>query len=49
MGFIQSIRNISDHKRAEEAVRQSEEKYRQLFETVSDAILVFNGRDPQVH
>jgi len=44
IGFVQSIRDISDRKRAEEAVRQSEEKYRQLFETVSDAILVFDGR-----
>lgn len=43
IGFIQSIRDISDRKRAEEAVRESERKYRQLFETVSDAILVFDG------
>ncbi len=43
IGYIQSIRDISDHKQAEEAVRQSEQKYRQLFETVSDAILVFDG------
>ncbi|MHC1729114.1 MAG: PAS domain S-box protein [Syntrophobacteraceae bacterium] len=43
IGFIQSIRDVSDRKHAEEAVRQSEEKYRQLFETVSDAILVFDG------
>jgi PAS domain S-box-containing protein len=44
IGFIQSIRDISDRKRAEEALRHSEEKYRQLFETVSDAILVFDGQ-----
>ncbi|MEM5789592.1 MAG: PAS domain S-box protein, partial [Syntrophobacteraceae bacterium] len=43
IGFIQSIRDISDRKLAEEAVKQSEEKYRQLFETVSDAILVGDG------
>ena len=43
IGFIQSIRNISDRKRAEQALKQSEEKYRQLFETVSDAILVFDA------
>lgn len=43
IGSIQSIRDISDRKRAVEAVRQSEERYRQLFETVSDAILVFDG------
>ncbi len=44
IGFIQSIRDISDRKRAEEELRHSEEKYRQLFETVSDAILVFDGQ-----
>jgi PAS domain S-box-containing protein len=42
-GYIQSIRDISDRKHAEEALRQSEEKYRQLFETVADAILVFDS------
>jgi len=34
---------ILERKQAEEALRQSEEKYRQLFETVADAILVFDG------
>ncbi len=43
IGAIQSIRDISDRKQAEETVRQSEEKYRQLFETVSDAILLFDA------
>jgi PAS domain S-box-containing protein len=43
-GFIQSIRNISDRKLAEQALKQSEEKYRQLFETVSDAIVVFDAQ-----
>jgi PAS domain S-box-containing protein len=43
VGYIQSLRDISDRKQAAEALRQSEEKYRQLFETVADAILVFDG------
>ncbi|MGC9967105.1 MAG: PAS domain S-box protein [Syntrophobacteraceae bacterium] len=43
IGAIQSIRDISDRKQAEETVRQSEEKYRQLFATVSDAILLFDA------
>jgi PAS domain S-box-containing protein len=44
IGYIQSLRDISDRKRAEDELRQSEEKYRQLFETVSDAIIVFDGK-----
>jgi PAS domain S-box-containing protein len=43
IGAVQSIRDISDRKQAEETVKQSEEKYRQLFETVSDAILLFDA------
>jgi PAS domain S-box-containing protein len=43
IGYIQSIRDISDRKQAVEALGQSEEKYHQLFETVSDAIIVFDG------
>lgn len=43
IGAIESIRDISDRKQAEETVKQSEERYRQLFETVPDAILVFDG------
>jgi PAS domain S-box-containing protein len=43
IGAIQSIRDISDRKQAAETVRQSEEKYRQLFETVSDAIFLFDA------
>ncbi|MCE5244525.1 MAG: PAS domain S-box protein [Syntrophobacteraceae bacterium] len=42
-GFIQCIRDITDYKHSEESLRQSEEMYRQLFETVSDAILVFDA------
>lgn len=43
IGAIQSIRDVSDRKQAQEALRQSEEKYRQLFETVPDATLLFDA------
>jgi PAS domain S-box-containing protein len=31
------------HQQADEALKESEEKYRQIFATVSDAIMLFDG------
>ncbi len=39
-GAIEVIRDISDNKRAECALRESEDQYRSLFETAPDAILL---------
>jgi PAS domain S-box-containing protein len=39
-GFIGLARDISEHKKADETLRESEEKYRILAETCSDGILV---------
>jgi len=41
------FRDISERKRTEEALRESEARYRQLFATVSDAIMVFDGETKQ--
>jgi len=38
-----NIRNISERKRAEEALRVSEERYRRLFETAQDGILLLDA------
>jgi PAS domain S-box-containing protein len=38
---------IEERKRSEKALRESEEKYRELFSTVSDAIMVFDGETNQ--
>jgi len=38
VGAVAVNRDISDQKRAEEALRQSEEKYRDLIETLNDVI-----------
>ncbi len=35
--------DVTEHKRAEEALRESEQRYRTLFETATDAILVLQG------
>jgi PAS domain S-box-containing protein len=40
-------RDMTERKRSEQAVRESEAKYRQLFATVSDAIVVFDAETLQ--
>ncbi|MBI3930282.1 MAG: PAS domain S-box protein [Armatimonadetes bacterium] len=37
------VRDITDHRRAGDALRQSEDRYRRLFATVSDAIVLFDS------
>ncbi|MCX5846723.1 MAG: PAS domain-containing protein, partial [Deltaproteobacteria bacterium] len=43
VGAIESIRDITKRERLEELLRMSEEKYRQLFATVPDAIYIFDA------
>jgi PAS domain S-box-containing protein len=43
--FMATIRDISDRKKAEEAMRKSETLYRTLFESANDAILIMNSKE----
>lgn len=42
--FCSFIRDISERKKAEEAIRKSEERYRALIEQASDAIMITDQR-----
>jgi PAS domain S-box-containing protein len=44
VSFIQISKDISDQVQAMEALRESREKYRQLFESESDAVMIFDGK-----
>ncbi len=46
LGSVATVRDITDQKRAQEALARSESRYRNLFESASDAIVTFdaNGR-----
>ena len=41
--IVVSIKDITERKRAEEALRENEERYRQLFEAESDAIVLIDN------
>ena len=41
--FVAVFDNITERKRAEEALRESEEKFRQLVSTTTDAIMLFDA------
>lgn len=43
--FVTQIQDITERKRAEDELRQSEEKYRTLTEAAKDSIFVIDGED----
>jgi PAS domain S-box-containing protein len=44
IGLIGISRDITERKRAEESVYENEERYRKLFETITDAIFVLDSK-----
>lgn len=38
--FLSSYRDITDRKKAEESIRDSEERYRALFESINDGVII---------
>jgi len=40
IGTVLMVRNITERKRAEQALRRSEERFRTIFDTVNDAIFI---------
>ena len=48
VGAIESIRDVTQRHQLEDLLRMSEEKYRQLFTTVPDAIYIFDAETRQM-
>jgi len=48
VGRVWSFRNITERKRAQDKLQESEEKYRQLFVAETDAIIVFDAKTQQI-
>jgi PAS domain S-box-containing protein len=47
-GFISSSRDVSDRKQAEEALRESEERFRQIAENIDQILFIRSGDDQQM-
>ena len=45
MGAIESLRDITERKHAEEAIQKSEREYRTLFENANDMVFTPPGPD----
>ena len=41
-GILGIVRDVTERKKAEEKLKESEEKYRKLFESAQDGILIIN-------
>src|SRR5207245_1417877 len=45
VGTVVTFRDVTERKRAEEALRQSEEQYRRIVETANEGIIIVDADD----
>lgn len=48
IGTVVEVRDVTEHKHAEDRLRRSEDRYRRLFETAQDGILILEAKEGHI-